>query len=128
MEGYQMDRIRKISYKGKEIIYIDFSNLNSINEVSTILDILHSVPSTLASLPENSALTLTNVEGTFFNREVLTEFKDNQTKIKPYLKKAAVIGIHGLQKIAYDAVAAISMDHNMKNFNTEIAAKDWLVE
>ena len=123
-----MDRIGKISYKDKEIIYIDFSKLTSVKDVGTILEVLHAVPNVLASIGEKSALTLTNVEGLFFNREVLSAFKENQTQISPYLKKAAVVGIHGLQKIAYDALLAITQDHNMKNFNTDVAAKDWLAE
>jgi hypothetical protein len=122
-----MDRISKISHKGKEIILLDFSNLNNTKEVETIIEVLNNVYPTLSKYPEKSVLTLTNVEGLFFNGEVLSKFTEVQKKIKPHLKKGAVVGIHGLQKVAYEMVAAVG-DHTLKSFDTETAAKDWLVE
>ncbi|MCL6588835.1 MAG: hypothetical protein K6U80_02675 [Firmicutes bacterium] len=123
-----MDRIRKIQYKDKEIMYLDFTNLNSIKEVDQILSVIQAVNSAVSACPPKSVLTLTNIEGLFFNRDIITAFKKSQDLIKPYQKKAAVIGIHGLQKIAVEAIAALTNDNYTKTFNNELEAKEWLVE
>lgn len=124
-----MERIRKEAYKGKEIVIFDYTGLNTIKDVNTIIEILDSIYPTLAGYQEKTALTITNVEGTFFNRDVLVKFKDAQAKINKILKKGAVVGIHGLQKIAFDAITAVAVnDIRFKIFNTEEAAKEWLAE
>jgi hypothetical protein len=123
-----MDRIKKITHKGKEIVYIDFSKLSSLREVDTIMNVIQNVGPVVSSYPPKSALTLTNVDGLFFSREIINAFKDSQAQIKAFQKKAAVIGIHGLQKIALDAITALAGEHDTKIFKTEAEALDWLVE
>lgn len=122
-----MDRIQKISHKGKEITVIDFSHLSN-KEIDQIMNLIQSVNSTIPTYPLKSVLTLTKVEDLFFNREIMAAFKASQEKIKAYQRKAAVVGVHGLQKLALDAIAILAGEHDTKIFKTVEEATDWLVE
>lgn len=120
-----MDEICKVTHKNKEILIINFSGCGSNKE--KILNLIKNVNQVVPTFPLKSVLTLTNINGMVFNVEIINAFKESQKLIAPYQKKAAVIGVQGLQKIALDAVITITKDHLTKIFNTETEAKDWLV-
>jgi len=116
--------IRSILYKGKEIIVIDFSEFGADKE-KTLATIAQVFP-TLSARPKNSVLTLTNVNGMRFDKEVLDAFKESVMQVKPYQKKAAVIGLKGIQRAAYSIITMMTSDIT-KAFDSEAEAKEWLV-
>ena len=119
-----MSAIRSTLYKGKEIIVIDFSEAGADKEKT--LSIIAQVFPVLSVRPKNSVLTLTNVSGVRFDKEILDAFKESVLQVRPYQKKAAVIGIKGIQKVAYSFVTMMTSDIT-KAFDSELEAKEWLV-
>jgi len=118
----KVKRIQVIDYKGKEIIYLDFSDCN-INEVFEIIEMAKKI---IRVQPLNSVLTLTNVSGTKYNREVIQAMKEFANDNKPFVKAGAVIGIDGLKRIVYDAITRFS-ERNLPAFDDNEKAKDWLI-
>jgi hypothetical protein len=118
----KMKRIQLIDYKGKEIVYLDFSDCN-VDEVFQIIEMAKKI---IRVQPLNSVLTLTNVSGTKYNREAIQEMKEFANGNKPFVKAGAVIGIDGLKKIVYDAITRFS-ERNLPAFDDIEKAKNWLV-
>ncbi len=77
--------------------------------------------------PEDTLLTLTNVKDARFNYKVVDAMKDFVVHNKPYVRKGAVIGVKGLQKIIYDAILKFSR-RVLPRFDDFDKAKDWLVD
>jgi hypothetical protein len=121
--GVKMDRIRLLEHKGKKIFYIDYSNLSA----DMLTSLMEEVIKQITSQPKKSELSLANFENTRFNADTISKFKAMEDKTFDYMKGSAVIGIKGLQKIAYDAVMRVSK--NMAPlFSSDKEALDWLVE
>jgi hypothetical protein len=118
----KVKRIQVIDYKGKEIIYLDFSDCN-VNEVFEIIEIAKKI---IRIQPLNSVLTLTNVSGTKYNREIIQAMKEFANGNKPFVKAGAVIGIDGLKRVVYDAITRFS-ERNLPAFDDNKKAKDWLI-
>ena len=53
--------------------------------------------------------------------------KDMAAANGPYVKRAAVVGVSGLQGLIYSAVQAFS-NRKIPNFSSKEEALDWLVE
>ena len=73
-----------------------------------------------------SVLTLSDVSGTSFDQESVAALKSMVAANAPYVRRAAVFGISGLQSLIYDAVQAFSR-RKIPNFSTRQEALDWLV-
>ena len=78
-------------------------------------------------LTPNSLVTLTNVTGLRFSMELINIIKDFSTHNQPFVKAAAIVGISGIQKIAYDSVIKITK-RNIPLFPSVEEAMDWLFE
>jgi len=116
-----MDRVYFLQNKGKEILYVDYSNLKA----DEVVDVLKKVNEQLVFRPKNSVLTLTNFEGTRFNSDTLNHFKQQVLETREYVKAGAIIGITGLQKIAYDVVSKFAK-LDLTLFGSKEEALDWL--
>jgi hypothetical protein len=117
-----MSRVHIVTYKGKELIYLDFEGCRS----AELMPHIEEARSLIARRPAASALVLTNVKGTQLNREASQIMKDFATANKPYVKASCVIGIEGLTSIFFKAVQTVS-GRNISSFDTINEAKEWLV-
>ncbi len=117
-----MEKVYYLQNKGKDILYIDYSNMKA----DEIIGVMKQVRDKFASKPKESVLTLTNFEGTRFNSDVLNHFKQLSLDTKEHVKAGAVIGIAGLQKVAYDVVTKFSKSE-LPLFGSREEAMDWLV-
>jgi anti-sigma regulatory factor (Ser/Thr protein kinase) len=120
-EGY--NRIRIIQHKGKDIIYLNYSNLKD-DEYEKATD---EITDFIFNLEKSDLLVLTNVDGNIFNYNQIKSTKKTGVNLKPYLKKNAVIGISKNQAIFLKAIKLFS-DIQMKHFENIEDAKDWLVK
>lgn len=111
-----------IEYKGKKIIFTDFNK-----DRKRVKEIVEEAKAIIKEQPLNSAYILTDVTGLIFNSEMVEIFKQYTEHNKIYVKSSAVVGIIGLQKIAYDAVMRFS-NRNVPNFSSKQEALDWLAE
>ncbi len=117
-----MERVRFIEHKGKKILYIDFSNCSEEES----LDVIEQGKKEVKSQPENSLLTLTNVNKTKYNSKVVGAFREFTKGNKPYVRAAAIIGLSKIKKMIFKAVKEFSQ-RPLQEFSDEEKAKDWLV-
>ncbi len=117
------DRVRIIEHRGKRIVYHDFT---SITDTAEALAAIHCSPEMVRKEPAGTALTLTNVEGSRFNKVILDALKEIMVANRPHVKAAALTGLSGLQRVAYVAVSQLT-GRRLPTFDTVEAAKDWLV-
>jgi hypothetical protein len=112
-----------IDHKGKEIVYLDFSDCN-VDEIFQTIEMAEKI---IRIQPLNSVLTLTNVSGARYNTEVIQALKEFAKGNGPFVKAGAVIGIEGLKKILYVAITSFS-ERNLPAFDDIEKAKDWLID
>lgn len=113
-----------IDYKGKEILYFNYSGLNS-RKPEDFIKAAHEAAEFMISKGPGQ-LTITDVTNAFGNSEIAKEFKQISAKTKPYRKKAAVIGVTGAKAILLKAINAFSKS-SLKAFDNIEEAKEWLV-
>lgn len=118
-----MERVRFILYKGKKILYKDFSNCT----VDETLEVIKEVKKVIASQPKESVLTLTNVSNARYNLNIINKLKQLLIDNKNFVKKGAVIGLGSRQKIMYNTLMTASHRH-LPVFPNEEEAKRWLIE
>jgi hypothetical protein len=117
-----------ITYKDKEIYYIDYSGLGNSKE--RVLQLIYGASEEYnhKDLPPKSVLALTNVDNLSFDMEVVNTFKEQRHNVAPYEKKVAIIGLKGIQMIAYRYIISFAQHSVIKLFDSEIEAKEWLVK
>ena len=119
-----MGKINKEVFRGKEIVVGDFRGI-SIREKDLIKNTLEQGKKTIAGYPHKSALVLTDVTGTGFDREVADMFKEYASHNTPYVKASALVGITGLQRVVLKTVESFTgRKYNM--FESAEAAREWL--
>jgi len=125
-----MDRVTWQTHKNKEILVGDYSNITSQEEyikiikqasIKSLKDIKNKYEN-----PSHAVLMLIDIRDSIIGTETLSVFKENAKKIKPYVKKVAVLGIHGVRKILLESVVWFS-GLDAKPFESLEEAKDWLV-
>jgi len=125
-----MERIVWQKHKNKEILLGDYSNITSQEEYTKIIKqaTAKSIKDIKAKYenPDHAVLMLIDIRNSVIGTETLSVFKENAKKIKPYMKKVAVLGIHGVRKILLESVVWFS-GLDAKPFDSLEEAKDWLV-
>lgn len=111
-----------IYHKGKTILYLDFTNMKDKAEIMKLED---DGVTYIRKQPLNSVLTLTNMEGMFFNNELKKYFEEAVKGNAPYVKSGAVIGLTGLISVMYNAFVAVT-GRNIKSFKSKEEALDYL--
>jgi hypothetical protein len=115
-----------IEHRGKKIIEIDFQNY-TFKDVEEIQAIMNEAKKIISAAPEKSVITLTNCIGLRFSPEIIELFNNFTEHNKTYVKVGAVIGITGLQKLAYNAIMRFS-GRNIPIFENRQEALDWLAQ
>jgi hypothetical protein len=114
-----------IAYKGKEIVYLDFSDLREKEEIFSLESkgAIH-----IRSQPKNSAYTLTNVEGMIpFDNEIRDFFQDVIKGNGPYVKASAIFGLNALNSIVYTTLLRMT-GRNIRSFKTKKEALEYLAK
>jgi hypothetical protein len=119
-----MERIATITYKGKQILVEDFTNMGSTPEFFELIKIAQVK---IASFPEKSVLAVFDATGTRYNSDMLNAMKEFTKNNTPYIKAAAVVGIDGMLKIALMAVSNFS-GRPFNPFADRQSAMDWLAK
>ena len=118
-----MERVNFIQYKGKRILYIDFSNC----DIGEDLKVIEKAKKIIRSQPEKSIFTLTNFTDTRFNDETTVALKEYVAGNKPYVIAAAVVGVTGIKQILYNSIMRLT-GRKLTLFDTMDQAKEWLAE
>ena len=118
-----MERVRFITHKGKRVLLVDYGNLTDEAEM---LKMIEQREFMVDQQPKNSVLTVINVTGAKFTKEVLTRAKEANVYDRPYVRRAALVGAADYQKAALDAVSMFAKRH-WERFETLDEALDWIV-
>ena len=121
-----MDGLSKITYKGKEIIYVDYSGFKF--DKTKTFNLVYGAANEYMKYPSNSVLAIVNLTNLYFDNDIINAFKVTQEATVPYEKKIALIGIKGLQVLAYKYIIHEKSRDMVKFFNNVLVAKEWLVE
>ena len=116
-------RVRFIEHMGQQVLLIDYSHCD-VAMLKLVVEEGHRVIS--RQLP-NSVLTLNDVSGTSFDQESVAVLKSRVAANAPYVKRAAVIGISGLQALIYAGVQTFS-NRRIPLFASRAEALQWLVQ
>lgn len=122
-----MDRIKIVTHKDKNIIYLDFSSADMFNNKAEVLKLIQEAKEYIGKQSPNSQLTLTDATDLRFNMELIDILKGFTHHNKPFVKAGAIVGVKGLQKVAYDTVMKFTK-RNIPIFSTAEEAMDWLAE
>lgn len=117
------NRVRFITHRGKRVLSINYSHCD-VAQLKAIAEEGHRM---ISRERLNSVLTLNDVAGTSFDHESVEALKSKVAANAPYVKRAAVIGISGLQRLIYEAVKLFTR-RNIPLFSTREEALDWLVQ
>lgn len=116
MSGYNL-----INYRGKEILYVDYSGMTK-DEILRTMD-----EATEYALELNKPLLrLSNMTGIFAVKEVVEKAKISGKTTNHLTIKRAAVGITGAKKILFNAFNRFS-GNDTRAFDTVDDAKDWLV-
>jgi hypothetical protein len=80
----------------------------------------------LRSEPDKSVLSLSTVEGTFANEDILRALTELLPISNKKIKRRAVIGVTGFRRHFLDAFAAVVGNVKFSVFDTTEEALDWL--
>jgi hypothetical protein len=114
-------RVRFVMHRGKRVLSIDYSHCD-VPQLKAVAEEMHRV---IAREPLNSVLTLTDVAGIGFDQESVEVLKSKVAANAPYVRRAAVIGISGLQRLIYEAVKLFTK-RSIPNFSSREEALNYL--
>lgn len=115
-----MERLRRISFKGKEIIYADYSNCKEAEMIS-----LTQEHRDLILREKKESLFIANYVGTYGTPAYMKSAQDFTAQTKPYVKKGAFLGIHGPKVFLLKGIIFF-LDVNFKAFDSEDEALEFL--
>ncbi|UXX80811.1 hypothetical protein N7E81_06825 [Reichenbachiella carrageenanivorans] len=116
MSGYKL-----INYKGKEILYVDYSGMLKEDVLKTMDE------ATVFALEQNRPLLrLSNMTGVFAVTEVVEKAKESGKITNHLTIKRAAVGITGAKKVLFNAFNRFS-GNDTRAFDSVDDAKEWLV-
>ena len=116
-----INRVQFIEYFGKRVLSINYAHCDA----AMMREVAAEGHRVLSMEPLNSVLTLNDVTGAKFDQESVAALKSMVAANAPYVKRAAVIGISGLQSLIYEAVQAFSK-RKLPQFASREEALAWL--
>jgi hypothetical protein len=116
-------RVNFIEHQGKRVLFINYSHCD-VAMLKAVAEEGHRV---IAREQPNSVLTLNDVTGTTFDKESVAVLQAMVAGNAPYVRRAAVIGISGLQRLIYEGVQAFSR-RRIPLFEERKQALNWLVQ
>jgi hypothetical protein len=118
-----MKKTQIVIHQGKNVFYMDFSMLNSVEEIS---DVMNDAKEFIYKQPLSSIFALSNIDGMHFNNQIKDLFTEFVKNNKPYIKASAIVGITGLKQIVFNGLMRIT-GRDIKSFSTIEQAKSWLI-
>ena len=123
IEAIAPGRVRFIEHQGKRVLFINYSHCD-VAMLKAVAEEGHRV---IARERPNSVLTLNDVTGTTFDKESVAVLQAKVAANAPYVRRAAVIGINGLQRLIYEGVQAFTR-RRIPLFESRQEALNWLTQ
>ena len=118
-----MSAVEFTTHKGVRILFIDLAR----KRPAQLLEAIREARSVIGAQPAGSLLTLTDVEGSVYDREVADELKAYVTHNKPFVRAGAVVGLNDLKRVTFNFLNRVT-GRNLKAFEGLDAAKEWLAK
>ncbi|MBN2812841.1 MAG: hypothetical protein JXQ80_02125 [Bacteroidales bacterium] len=115
-----------IQYKGKEIYYVDYSNIKTNEEFLAIIKQTNAFREKTKAEGKRNLLMLVDITGSFVYGEVLEQIKKAGKLTKELTAREAVVGVTGGKKILLRIVQTFS-NMSLKIFDSVEDAKEWLI-
>ncbi len=115
--------VKRIDYKGEQVIYADYRGLTQAEQQIRTLEELVALL-TSASTPQ---LILSNYEGISIGPEYMKRAKELGKTYELKIKRQAALPLTGLKQILFDGYVAFTQAKNIKGFQREDEALEWLV-
>lgn len=118
-----MERVQKIYHKGKEIIYVDYSNVKNEDEM---IAIIHAHKAMV--LKDNKKhIFCADYSNSFTPTQYMKEANKFMSETKHLTIKGAFLGITGAKNILLSGITKL-FSVNFKTFDNKNTALDYLVE
>ena len=118
-----MTNARFITHRGTQILFIDLARKSP----SALLEAIREAQALIATQAPSSLLTLTDVEGSTYNREVADALKAYVAHNKPFVRAGAVVGLNDLKRVIFNFLNRVT-GRSLKGFERLDEAKDWLAK
>jgi hypothetical protein len=115
------ERVSFIRHRTVEILMIDWSGA-SAEEILVAID---TARKQIATRPEKSVRTLTNVTNARADRRVTEALKDYVAHNKPYVLAGAVVGLNDLKTVVFNFVNRAT-GRSLRAMDSVDQAKEWL--
>jgi len=110
-------------HQGTPYFHADYSGFGrNIDALKIEVD---GADSQIEQAPADSALVLVDIRNTVTSIDVVSLFKQSTARTKGHVKKTAIVGVRGVQRILASAVARFSGE-DLHLFDTVEEAADWL--
>jgi hypothetical protein len=117
---------RWITYKGKQILFMDFSGFGL--DAEGLMTEIREVNQIILQRPRRSVLGLSDLRGTAISADIARIFEKNGALIKNFFKKQAVVGMSsGVRALIFHIISDVVGVHGGLFENME-QAKDWLAD
>lgn len=116
-----MARLHRVQHKGKSLLHLDLSNLKPGEFKPVFAEAVRG----LQAGPPRSSLVVTDVSGARFDPATLVEFEQFVREAMPYLAANAIVGVSGIQRVAWIALKKFYKCPAELADSVE-AGKDWL--
>jgi hypothetical protein len=113
------------THNGRRYLLCAFDHFGT--DVAGLAAEIDAVDAEILRQPPDSVLLLVDLHDTTTSGKVVDLFKSSSLRTKGYVRRQAIIGIHGIQKMLAQAVAWFSRE-TFVVFDTAAAARDWLVD
>jgi hypothetical protein len=122
IESVAAGRVRFIDHQGQRVLFIDYSYC----DVPMLKAVAREGHRVISREEPGSLLTLSDVTATTVEEESVAVLQSRAAGNAPYVRRAAVIGISGLQRLIHEGLQAFSK-RRIHHFERREEALDWLV-
>ena len=117
---------RWVHHKGKRIFIADFSNLEA--DAAAIKGETQAIKDVLKLERPGSVRSITFVQGTFGNPEVIQALGELLPFSNKYVYLRALVGVSGFRKHFIDTMTGLVGNVHFRQFDTLEQALDWMAE
>lgn len=121
-----MERGKFINHKGKEIYFIDYTNLKVEEEFLAAIRSTNSFREKVKQSGKRDLLMLVDFTNSYVYGNAFSEIKRSGKLTQDITKKTAVVGITGAKRALLDIINTVT-SLKVKPFDDIEQAKNWLV-
>jgi hypothetical protein len=118
---------RFIEYKGREIYFVDYTNIKSTEEFLIIIKGTNAFREKVKAEGKRNILMLVDVTGSYIYGEALEAIKMSGRISKELTRKEAIVGITGAKRILLQ-IAQLFTGMQLRPFDTLGEAQEWLIQ